>query len=109
MIQIIVLPQTSKVLKGPLPTPFDLPSAGSDNRKSGGIYSGQNLTPSKMAAHVSYLSTLRGKSELSSEVYIVLVLLQVLSATRLPPFRRLQLRTKQLQQEFTLDLRRQLR
>jgi len=34
-------------------------------------YSGQNLTPSKMATRVSHLPTLRDTSELPSEVYVI--------------------------------------
>jgi len=70
-----------------------------------GICSGQNLTPSKMTTCVPHLPTLRGTSELSSKVHIIPYLLQNLSALRFPLFRR-QLRTKQLQQQFTPELRR---
>ena len=61
-----------------------------------------------MVTRVPHLSTLRGTLELFSEVHAILDLLKILSALRLLPFQKLQLRTKQLHQQFTLDLRRQL-
>ena len=69
---------------------------------------GQILTPSKMAARVSPFNSLRYIRALLRSPSIP-DLLQVLSAPRFLPFWRLQLRTKQLQQQFTLNLRRQLR
>ena len=65
--------------------------------------------PFKMATRVPHIPALRGTSELSSEVHAIQDLIKITSTSRLPPFWRLQLRTKQLQQQITLNLRRQLR
>jgi len=62
---------------------FDFPSAGSDKRRSGGgIYSGQNLTPSKMATRVLHLSILWETSEFPFKVHAIPDLLKVFSAKR---------------------------
>jgi len=62
-----------------------------------------------MMTRVPHFSTLRSTSEPFSKVHTISELFKIIYTLKLLPLRRLQLRTKQLQQQFTLDLRRQLR
>jgi len=67
---------------------------------------GQNLTPFKMETRVPHLSSLRESLELPSEVHVIHDPLKIFPTSRLHLFQRIQLRTKQLQQQIIPDLRR---
>jgi len=59
------------------------------------------MTYSSHNLNIPYLSTLRVTSELSSEVHSIPNLLKIFSTLRFSLFRKLQLRTKKLQQQIT--------